>query len=344
MKALQSVKPGDGHSLVLAEMADPVPGPGEVRVAVEACGINFPDVLIIEDRYQFKPERPFAPGGEVAGTVDAVGEGVTDLKVGQRVLAGAGWGGLSEKVCVEQEKVFALPDKMPMDVAAAFMMTYGTSHHALFDRGSLKDGEVLLVLGAAGGVGLAAVELGKARGAKVIAAVSTKEKAQVTRDHGADAAVIYPSGELTKDEAKAFTAAIREHAPDGVDVIYDAVGGSYAEPALRSIAWDGRYLVVGFAAGIPKIPLNLPLLKGCYIVGVFWGEFVNRNPERHARNAAELFQMYEAGHLRPHISGRYPLARGGEAIAQLASRAAVGKILVITERGEQNLREAQETY
>lgn len=328
MLALLSKRPGGPDTLVLSELADPVPGLGEVRVAVEACGVNYPDVLVIEDRYQFEPERPFSPGSEVGGRIDAVGDGVTDLKVGDRVLGGSAWGCMAGKVVLSDNRCFTIPDSMPFDVAAAFLMTYGTSLHALKDRGNIRASETLLVLGAAGGVGLAAVELGKAFGARVIAAVSTPKKAKVAAQHGADATIIYAAEGLDGQAAKDFLAQIRAEAPGGVDIVYDAVGGDYAEPALRSMAWQGRYLVIGFPAGIPRLPLNLPLLKGCSIVGVFWGEAVNRSEEQHRANVAELMRLYDEGHLHPLVSERYPLARGGEAIARLASRAAVGKIVV----------------
>ncbi|MDO7836468.1 NADPH:quinone oxidoreductase family protein [Sphingobium sp. HBC34] len=328
MLALLSKSSGGPETLVLSELPEPIPGPGEVRIAVEACGVNYPDVLVIEDRYQFKPERPFAPGAEISGRIDAVGDGVSRFKIGDRVLGGAGWGGMAEKIVLPEDRCFAIPDTMPFDVAAAFLMTYGTTIHALRNRGNVRVGETMLVLGASGGVGLAAVELGKAYGAKVIAAVSAPHKAKVALDHGADATIIYPAEGLDAQGAKAFLAEIRAHAPDGVDIVYDAVGGDYAEPALRSMAWEGRYLVIGFPAGIPRLPLNLPLLKGCSIVGVFWGASIERSQEQHCANVEELMQLYQSGYLRPLVSERFPLARGGEAISRLASRAAVGKIVV----------------
>ncbi|MET0364463.1 MAG: NADPH:quinone oxidoreductase family protein [Sphingobium sp.] len=328
MKALLSVTVGGPETLELREHPSPEPGPGQIRVRVAACGINYPDTLIIEDRYQFKPERPFAAGAEVSGTVDAVGPGVTEFRIGDRVLGGEIHGGLAEQIVLPAARCYAMPDAMPSDVAAAFLMTYGTSHHALKDRGRLGSGETLLILGAAGGVGLAAVELGKVMGARVIAAVSSAEKGAIAAAHGADAVVVYPHGPLDRDAARAFTAAIRDAAGGEVDVVYDPVGGSYAEPALRAMAWDGRYLVVGFPAGIPAIPLNLPLLKGCQIVGVFWGAFAERFPERNRANVAELLDWYGAGKLHPLVSARYPLERGGEAIAHLASRRAIGKVVV----------------
>lgn len=330
MKALLSTAPGGPETLALAEIAEPVPGPGQVRIAVKAVGVNYPDVLIIEDRYQVRPERPFAPGAESAGIVDAVGEGVSHVAVGDRVLAMSGYGAMAEKVIAPALRTARIPDAMPFDEAAAFLMTYGTSHHALVDRGRLKAGDTLLVLGAAGGVGLAAVEIGAALGARVIAAVSTPEKLALARDRGATEGLVYPAGPFDADSRKALGASFKDACgKGGADVIYDPVGGDYAEPALRAIGWRGRYLVVGFPAGIPRIPLNLALLKGCDISGVFWGGFVDREPEAHAESVADLFRMYGAGQIRPEISQRYPLERAGEAITALASRQVQGKVVVM---------------
>jgi NADPH:quinone reductase len=329
MKAVLSNAPGGPDTLVLADIADPAPGPGEVVIDVKAVGVNYPDVLIIQDQYQFKPERPFAPGGETAGVVSAVGEGVTGMKVGDRVIGSCGWGGMAEKLALAAQRCIPIPDAMPFDEAAAFIMTYGTSHYGLKDRADLKAGETLLVLGAAGGVGLAAVELGKAMGAKVIAACSTQEKVDVAVAHGADAGVVYPTGALDKGQMKALSDAFKAACgPNGADVIYDAVGGDYAEPALRAIAWEGRFLVIGFPAGIPKIPLNLTLLKSCQIVGVFWGAFTAREPKKNAGNIAELLSLYAAGKIKPHVSARYPLHEAGAAIQALADRKATGKVVV----------------
>jgi NADPH:quinone reductase len=329
MLALLSKQPGGPETLVLESVAEPNLGPGEVLLAVKACGVNYPDALIIEDRYQFKPERPFAPGSEVSGVVEALGEGVTSLKVGDRVIGSCGWGGMAEKLVLPAESCIPMPDRMPFDEAAAFIMTYGTSYHALKDRAGLKPGETLLVLGAAGGVGLAAVELGRAMGARIVAAASSQEKVALAKDHGADVGLIYGSGPFDKDGAKAladqFKAACGSR---GADVIYDPVGGDYTEAALRAIAWEGRLLVVGFPAGIPKLPLNLPLLKSCQIVGVFWGAFAQRDPRANAANIRELLNLYEQGAIRPTISERVPLARAGEAIGRLAAREAMGKIVV----------------
>jgi NADPH:quinone reductase len=329
MKALFSHQAGPPASLVLEEAADPAPGPGQVVIDVRAVGVNYPDVLIIQDLYQFKPQRPFAPGGEISGVVSAVGEGVAGLKVGDRVIGSCGWGGMQEKVALAAERCIPMPDAMPFDHAAAFIMTYGTSHHALKDRARIKPGESLLVLGAAGGVGIAAVELGKAMGARVIAAASSQEKIDVALRAGADDGLVYPTGELDRGQQKSLSDAIKAKVGgDGADVIYDAVGGDYAEPALRAIAWEGRYLVIGFPAGIPKVPLNLALLKGCDIVGVFWGAFTAREPKRNAGNIQELMDLYAAGKIRPLVSRTYPLAEGAQAITDLAERRATGKIVV----------------
>lgn len=329
MRAVLSKTIGGPHRLVLDTLPDPVAGPGEVVIAVKAVGINFPDTLIIEDRYQFKPKRPFAPGAEVAGVVETVGQGVTRPAVGDRVIAVPGWGGLVEKLKVDARAVIPIPDDMDFETAAGLVMTYGTSLYALKDRAMLKSGERLLILGAAGGVGAAAIELGKAMGAKVTAAVSSTEKADFARDLGADAAVVYPTGPLNRDQAKTLSGAIRQACGgDGPDAVYDAVGGSYAEPVLRAMAWEGRYLVVGFPAGIPSIPLNLTLLKSIQIVGVFWGAAVMRDPKAHAANMAELMRLWKEQMIRPRINRTFPLDRAGDAIRALSDRSALGKIVV----------------
>lgn len=329
MKALLSHQPGGPETLVLSDIAEGIPADDEVRVSVRAVGINFPDLLIIQDLYQIKPPRPFAPGAELAGVVDAVGSGVSSVRVGDRVILSPARGGLAEKTVGKASNCWKIPDAMPFDEAAALMMTYGTSHHALKDRGTLQAGETLLVLGAAGGVGLAAVQLGKAMGARVIAAVSDEAKLALAREHGADDGVVYPRGALDKAAAKSLTDRFKQVAgPAGIDVIYDAIGGDYAEAALRAIGWGGRFLVVGFPAGIPKIPLNLPLLKSCQIVGVFWGDFAARYPAKNAENVAELMQLYSAGKIKPAVTERFPLERGGEAIARLGTREVRGKVVV----------------
>jgi NADPH2:quinone reductase len=329
MKAVLSKEVGGPETLVLEELPDPVAGAGQVLIDVRACGVNYPDVLIIEDKYQFKPPRPFAPGGEVSGVISAVGEGVTRFKVGDRVLASTGWGGYAEKLALEEQRCTPIPDNMPFDEAAAFVLTYGTSYYALKDRGGLKAGETLLVLGAAGGVGLAAVELGKAAGARVIAAASSQEKVDLAIKHGADSGVVYPRGPFDKEGQKALADLIKGACgPNGWDVAYDAVGGDYSEATIRAAGWNGRFLVIGFPSGIPKIPLNLTLLKSCDIVGVFWGAAVARDPKGHAQNLRELMDLYAAGKIRPYVSERFPLARAGEAIAHLSSRKAMGKVVI----------------
>ncbi len=330
MRALLSRATGGPDTLELGDLPSPVAGPGEVVIDVHACAINFPDTLIIEDKYQFKPERPFAPGGEVAGTVASVGDGVTHLKVGDRVIAGCGNGGLAEQISARAANAYILPDQYSFADGSALLMTYGTSIHALVDRGRLKAGETLLVLGAAGGVGLAAVEIGKAMGARVIGAVSSQEKAALVREAGADDCIVYPHQPFDKDQSKALAAQFKAAVgPNGADVIYDGVGGDYAEPALRSIAWEGRYLVVGFPAGIPRMPLNLTLLKSCDVCGVFWGAFAMREPDKNRAHVAQLFQWWDEGKIAPRVTATYPLARGGDAIAALGERKAAGKLVVM---------------
>lgn len=329
MKIMLSTEPGGPDTLVLSETATPEPGKKQVRIKVHAAGVNFPDTLIIRDLYQVKPPRPFAPGGEIAGEVDAVGEEVSYLKVGDRVLGMVGFGGFATQVVADATRVIKIPDAMPYDEAACFVLTYGTSHHALKDRAAIQPGDPLLILGAAGGVGAAAIELGKAAGAKVIAAVSSEEKAQFCRDLGADETLIYPRDMSDRAAQKDFSAQIKTlSGGEGVNVVYDAVGGDYAEPAVRALAWKGRYLVVGFPAGIPKIPLNLTLLKGCQIVGVFWGAHTVREPQSHAENMGDLFRLYAGGKVRPQISARFPLAQAGEALQLLEDRKALGKVVV----------------
>lgn len=328
MRAMLSTAPGGPETLELTEMETPAPGKNDVIVAVKAAGVNFPDTLIIRDLYQLKPPRPFAPGGEVAGVIEAVGEGVSHLAVGDRVLALPGFGGFVTHLKVNKAQVVKIPDEMPFEDAACFIFTYGTSHYALKNRGALKEGESLLILGAAGGVGAAAIELGKAMGARVIAGVSSQEKADFCTELGADETIIYPR-DMDRDAQKELSAAIKAAAGrDGVNVVYDAVGGAYAEPAVRALAWEGRFLVVGFPAGIPKLPLNLTLLKGCQIVGVFWGAFTQREPETHQAYLKELFDWYAAGKIKPRISARFPLKKAADAIRHLDDRKVLGKVVV----------------
>ncbi len=329
MKALLSTVPGGVETLTLSELPDPVAGTGELLVRVRAAAINYPDVLIIEDKYQMRPPRPFAPGGEVAGEVEAVGDGVSGWAVGDRLIAVPGFGGLAEKIVIPAAAAIRLPTSRSFVDGAALMLTYATSIHALYDRGKLASGQTLLVLGAAGGVGLAAIELGKARGARVVAAVSSEAKAQAARDAGADDAIVYPRGPFDKESSKALAAQFKAAVgPGGADVIFDPVGGDYAEPALRSIAWEGKYLVVGFPAGIPRLPLNLTLLKSCDVCGVFWGAFAARDPRANAAHVETLFRLWDEGKIGPRVSATYPLARGGEAIAALAARSVIGKVVV----------------
>jgi NADPH:quinone reductase len=329
MKALLSNEPGGPETLRISEVPEPRPGPGELLVRVRACSINFPDVLIIEDKYQLRPQRPFAPGGEIAGQVIEVGEGVTSWSPGDRLIAALGFGGLVEQVVVPAERAIPLPAERSFEEGSALLMTYATAIHALVDRGKLESGQTLLVLGAGGGVGLAAVEIGKALGARVIAAASSDEKAKAARAAGADHAIVYPSGPFDRDGQKSLAQLFKEAAgPAGAEVILDPVGGDYSEAALRSIAWEGRFLVVGFPAGIAKLPLNLTLLKSCDVCGVFWGGFFARDPKLNAAHVEQLFRWWGEGKIGPKISATYPLERAGEAIAALRDRTAVGKLVV----------------
>ena len=312
---------GPIEKLVVEELADPVPGPGEVLIAVRAAGVNFPDGLMVRGEYQMKPERPFIPGNEVAGTVAAVGPDVSGLRVGQRVVALCGLGGFAERVVAPESRTLAIPDGMDFATAGGFMLVYGTSMHALADKARAKAGETLLVLGAAGGVGLAAVEIGAAMGLRVIAAASTDEKLALARAHGAEMGINYGSADL-KSELKRLV-------PAGVDVVYDPVGGPLTEAAVRGMAWGGRLLVIGFANGeIPKLPLNLLLLREGEAIGVFWGAFTQRSPERHAENTAQLMAWFAEGKLRPHVGGAYGLGRVRDALADVMERRAHGKIVL----------------
>jgi len=327
MKAVLSKVVGGPETLVIEDVPVPTPGKGQVLVQVKACGVNYPDVLIIQDMYQFKPPRPFSPGGEVAGIVSAVGEGVSHVKAGDRVLASTGNGGMAEYCLAAAHGVMPIPEGMPFEEAAAFLMTYGTSYYAIKDRGDPKPGEKLLVLGAAGGVGIAAVELGKAMGLEVIAACSSQEKVDFCLSKGADKGLVYER-ELDRDGQKKFSDDIKAVSGGGVDIIYDGVGGNYAEPAVRAMNWEGRFLVIGFPAGIPKLPLNLTLLKSCDVRGVFWGAAVARDPKAHQQNVKELFDLYKAGKIRPHVSNTYPMEQAADAIRELQDRKAQGKVVV----------------
>ena len=328
MKAMLSIEPGEPETLQWSDLPDPEVKKGHLLVRVHAAGVNFPDTLIIRDLYQMKPPRPFAPGGEIAGEVLEVGEGVTGFAPGDRVLALTAHGGFATHVNVAATQAVKIPDAMPYDEAACFVFTYGTSHHALKDRAQLQAGETLLILGAAGGVGAAAIELGKAVGARVIAAVSSPEKADFCKGLGADETIVYPT-DPDRDAQKAMSAEFKRlSGGEGVDVVYDAVGGAYAEPAIRALAWQGRYLVVGFPAGIPKIPLNLTLLKGAQIVGVFWGASVFRDPKGHAQNMAELFALYAEGKIKPRISASFPMEQAADALRMIEERKVMGKVVL----------------
>jgi NADPH2:quinone reductase len=309
---------------VVEEVPSAAAGKGEVRIDVHAASVNFPDLLIIQNKYQFKPALPFSPGGEVAGVVREVGAGVSALKPGDRVLATTMWGGFAEEIVVDEGRAAPIPDEMDFVTASAFFMAYGTSHYALVDRARLKAGETLVVLGAAGGVGLAAVEIGKVLGARVIACASSDEKLLVCKEHGADEVINYAREDL-KDRIKELTRGA------GADVIYDPVGGQLSEAALRSTAWEGRFLVVGFAGGdIPRIPLNLVLLKGCQIVGVFWGSFIAREPAKNRAYLAELVRWFEEKKIRPHVSETFPLEKAADALNAMAARKVKGKVVLVT--------------
>jgi len=322
VKAILCREHGTPDTLTFEDIAEPELGPGQVRIAVKACGVNFPDVLMVAGKYQMQPPLPFSPGAELAGEILQTAGDVTHFQTGQRVLALSAFGGMAEQVCVPAQTVMPIPDEMPWETAAAFLLTYGTSYYALKQRAQLQTGETLLVLGAAGGVGLAAVELGHLMGAKVIAAASTGEKLEIAREYGADMTIDYTRDNL-KDQMRQLTDG------KGANVIYDPVGGDLFDQCLRSVAWNGRILIIGFASGtIPKIPANLPLLKGASIVGVFWGRFAEMEPAMHQQNTRELFSWYAEGKIRPKISRAFPLEDGADAIAMLAERRATGKVVV----------------
>ncbi|KZY35811.1 NADPH:quinone oxidoreductase [Alcanivorax sp. HI0044] len=321
MRAILCKELGPANTLVIEDIASPAPGKGEVKVRVKAAGLNFPDTLIIEGKYQIKPELPFSPGGEMAGEVLEVGDGVKNFKPGQRIMGLTGYGAFAEEILVPENRLIPVPDGMDDHTAAAFSMVYGTSYHALKQRANIQPGETLLVLGASGGVGLAAVEIGKAMGANVIACASSDEKLEVAREAGADDLINYADEDLKE--------ALKKRYPRGVDVIYDPVGDKFTEAALRNMAWNGRLLVVGFAAGdIPKIPANLALLKGCSIVGVFWGAFTQQEPKVNMQNIMELFQLFGQGKLKPRISQVFKFEEYEQALAALTSRTAKGKVVL----------------
>ena len=321
MKAILCSRYGPPDDLELADLPNPVAQPGEVVVRVEAAGLNFFDLLIISGKYQFKPQFPFSPSAEFSGVIEGLGAGVTEFAPGDRVMGYVAWGAARERLAVAADKLVKLPTTLDFERAAGLSVTYGTSYYALHDRAQLKPGETLAVLGASGGVGLAAVELGKLMGARVIACASSDDKLAFARAHGADEGINYASGDLREG--------LRRLAGDGVDVIYDPIGGKYAEPALRSISWEGRYLVVGFAAGeIPKPPLNLVLLKGCDVLGVFWGSWLARDPVGHRANLTQLATWCADGKLSAHVHAVYPLAQTAQALHDIAARKVMGKVLL----------------
>jgi NADPH:quinone reductase len=322
MKAVLCKTFGLPETLVVEDVSSPVATQGKVVISVKACGVNFPDTLIIQGKYQIKPPMPFSPGGEVSGIIKEVGEGVSHLKVGDKVFSLTGFGGFAEEVVADAKTTLRMPEGMDFITASSVMYTYGTSYHALKNRAVLQAGETLLVLGAAGGVGLAAVELGKIMGARVIAAASTDEKLELCKQYGASDVINYSTEDL-RERIKQITAG------KGVDVIYDPVGGAYTEPAFRSIAWKGRYLVVGFAAGdIPNLPLNLPLLKGASVVGVFWGAFASNEPKQSMQNFQELLGFIANGNLKPHVHAQYPLEQAPTALNEILDRKVMGKVVV----------------
>jgi len=322
MKAVVCKEFGPIENLTVEDLPDPTPGAGEVLIRVHAAGVNFPDGLMVRGEYQMKPPRPFTPGNEVAGIVTALGSGVTTLSVGQRVVSLCGLGGFAEQVVAPADRALPIPDSMDFNTAGGLMLVYGTSLHALQNKAKLKAGETLLVLGAAGGVGLAAVELGRAMGARVIAAASTNEKLELARAHGAELGINYATADLRAE--------LKHLVPGGVDVVYDPVGGPLTEAAVRGMAWGGRLLVIGFANGeIPKLPLNLLLLREGEAIGVFWGAWTQRDPAGHAANTARIMQWFTEAKLKPHVGGAYPLTQVKDALDDVMGRRAQGKIVLI---------------
>ena len=323
MRAVLCKQFGPPETLVVEDVPALHPGSGQVVVRVKAAGVNFPDSLIIQDRYQLKAPVPFSPGGEFAGVVEKVGDGVTRFTPGEAVIGFSGWGAYAEEIAIPEERLIAMPDAMPFEIAGSFLMTYGTCYHALKDRARLAAGETVLVLGAAGGIGIAAIEIAKALGGRVIAAASSAAKLRTCREHGADETIDYETEDL-RERLKAITGT------KGVDVVVDPVGSTYSEPAFRSVGWRGRFLVVGFAGGaIPSIPLNLPLVKGSSIIGVFWGDFLRREPEHAHRDLADLVAMYRSGTISPLVSGRYTLEQASDALYALLERKVQGKIVIV---------------
>ena len=327
MKAFLCKEFGPVDSHAVEEIEDPVAGPGQVVVDIKATGISFPDVLIVQGLYQFKPPFPFSPGSEISGVVSSVGEGVTMHKVGDRVMGSIGSGGLREKGVYLEQQLMPLPESMDFNTAAGFPLNYGTTYHAFKQRGELKEGQSVLVLGAGGGLGITAIHIAKAMGARVIAAASSQEKIDLCKKEGADEGIIYER-DMDRDLQKKFSDEIKELTGGGVDMIYDLVGGDYAEPALRAIARHGKYLVIGFTAGIPKMPLNLTLLKECQIVGVFWGQFAAIDHAENAQNFKELFELHAEGKIKPFVTETYSLEESAKAIKTLEDRKVLGKVVV----------------
>ena len=331
MKILHCKEYGPIENLVWEDIESPTPGDDEVTISIKAAALNFPDFLIVQGLYQFKPELPFAPGNEGAGVVKKVGKNVKKLKEGDRVYFMAPYGAFAEEICINEFAVFPIADDTSFEVAASYQMAYGTSYHALMQRGELKKDDEVLILGASGGVGLAALDIAKAKGARVVAGVSTEEKAIICKDYGADDVVIYGTGPNDRDESKTFSNELKSKSTKGgYDIIYDPVGDCYAEPAFRSIGWRGKYLVVGFAAGnIPKLPINLTLLKGASIVGVFWGAFTGREFEENQKNITDINNMLSEKKINPLISKKIPMSEAVEAIELIGSRGVVGKVVLI---------------
>ena len=331
MKILHCKEYGPVDNLVWEEVESPEPQDNEVLIDIKAAALNFPDFLIVQGLYQFKPELPFAPGNEGAGTIRKTGKNVTRFKEGDRVYFMAPHGAFAEQICINEFGVFPIPDEISFQLAASYQMAYGTSYHALVQRGELSEGDEVLILGASGGVGLAALDIAKAKGARVVAGVSTDEKAKICRDYGADEVIVYGTGPKDKEEAKAFSTELKSKSIKGsYDIIYDPIGDCYAEPAFRAIGWKGKYLVVGFAAGqIPKLPINLTLLKGASVVGVFWGAFTGREFEENQKNISDINRMLSVGEIKPLISKEIPMENAVEAIQMIGSRGVVGKVVLV---------------
>ena len=331
MKILHCKEYGPVDNLVWEEVESPEPQDNEVLIDIKAAALNFPDFLIVQGLYQFKPELPFAPGNEGAGTIRKTGKNVTRFKEGDRVYFMAPHGAFAEQICINEFGVFPIPDEISFQLAASYQMAYGTSYHALVQRGELSEGDEVLILGASGGVGLAALDIVKAKGARAVVGVSTEEKAKICRDYGADEVIVYGTGPKDKEEAKAFSTELKSKSiKGGYDIIYDPIGDCYAEPAFRAIGWKGKYLVVGFAAGqIPKLPINLTLLKGASVVGVFWGAFTGREFEENQKNISDINRMLSVGEIKPLISKEIPMENAVEAIQMIGSRGVVGKVVLV---------------